>query len=251
MTTKEDIRSQFARTSHAYLSSATHAQDVDLDIVVTLLAPHEQMTVLDIATGAGHTAMKVAPFVREVVATDLTEEMLERVQELQAKRNIANVRPMLADAEDLPFEDHAFDAVTCRIAPHHFLEIQKAVTEIGRVLKIDGVFILEDSIAPLDEELDLFINTIERVRDRTHIRSYSLPEWHTFCAHARVAVEETLIYRKRHDIADWIKRAAISPEEEQEVQKLFQTAPAKAKQYYEITENSFTDDKVIMKLRRF
>jgi ubiquinone/menaquinone biosynthesis C-methylase UbiE len=251
MLSKDEIRAQFGRTSHAYLASATHAVDVDLDIILLLLSPHEHMDVLDIATGAGHTALKVAPFVKEVVATDLTEEMLERVKELQAKRNVTNVRTMLADAEDLPFEDGAFDAATCRIAPHHFLEVQKAMTEIGRVLKPDGVFILEDSISPLDTELDTFINTIEQVRDRTHVRSYSLPEWHRFAAHARLAVEETLIYRKRHDIADWIKRAAISSEEEQQVLRLFHGASAAVRQYYEITDNSFTDDKVIMKLRRF
>lgn len=251
MTTKKDIQQQFARTSHAYLTSKTHAGDTDLDIILVLLTPEEHMSVLDVATGAGHTALKIAPFVREVVATDLTQEMLSRVEELKQRRNSTNVTPILADAEDLPFEDAAFDAVTCRIAPHHFLEIQKSVAEIGRVLKPDGIFILEDSISPLDEELDRFINTIERVRDRTHIRSYSLPEWHVFAAHARLAVEETVIYRKRHDIADWIERAAISDTEEQEVWKLLRTASPKARQYYEITENSFTDDKVIMKLRRF
>jgi len=256
MTTKQDIQQQFARTSQAYLTSTTHAKDIDLDIVLLLLQPNESMTVLDVATGAGHTALKVAPHVKEVIATDLTEEMLERVKELKAKRNVTNVRPMLADAEELPFEDGAFDAATCRIAPHHFLEIQKAVTEIGRVLKQDGVFILEDSISPLDTELDSFINTIERTRDRTHIRSYSLPEWHVFAAHARLAIEEMLIYRKRHDVQDWIDRAGISDEERSQVIGLFQQASPMARKYYEISFDnqiplSFTDDKVIMRLRRF
>jgi len=222
-----------------------------------LLLPNEHMSVLDVATGAGHTALKVAPYVKEVVATDLTEEMLERVKELTAQRNSPNIKTMLADAEDLPFEDGAFDAVTCRIAPHHFLEIQKAVSEIGRVLKTDGAFILEDSIAPLDNELDMFINTVEQVRDRTHIRSYTLPEWHTFASHARLAIEETLIYRKRHDIEDWIRRAGISAEEKQRVIALFREASPLAKKYYEVTFDgagmplTFTDDKVIIKLRRF
>lgn len=258
MITKQDTKTQFARTSHAYLTSTTHAKDIDLDIILVLLQPHELMYVLDVATGAGHTALKVAPYVREVVATDLTEEMLDRVKELQTKRNITNVTTMLADAEDLPFEDGAFDAVTCRIAPHHFLEVQKAVSEIGRVLKRGGVFILEDSISPLDNELDTFINTVERVRDRTHIRSYSLHEWHVFAAHARLAVEETLIYRKRHDAEDWISRAGISDEEKLRVLALFRDASPQAKRYYELTFDggegtavTFTDDKAIMKLRKF
>jgi ubiquinone/menaquinone biosynthesis C-methylase UbiE len=256
MITKQDIKDQFAKTSQSYLTSATHAKDIDLDIVLLLLSPNESMSVLDVATGAGHTALKIAPYVKEVVATDLTGEMLDRVKELQAQRNIANVKTMPADAEDLPFADGAFDAATCRIAPHHFLEVQKAVTEVARVLKPDGVFILEDSISPLENELDMFINTVERVRDRTHIRSYTLPEWHAFAAHARLAVEETLIYRKRHDIEDWTGRAGISDAEKAQVIILFQDASPKARKYYEITFDSkqplsFTDDKVIMKLRRF
>jgi ubiquinone/menaquinone biosynthesis C-methylase UbiE len=257
MITKEDTKEQFARTSHSYLTSATHEKDIDLDIILLLLQPKETMSVLDIATGAGHTALKVAPHVKEVVAADLTEEMLERVKELQMERNIANVKTMLADAEDLPFEDGAFDAATCRIAPHHFLKVQKAITEVARVLKPDGVFILEDSISPLENELDMFINTAERVRDRTHIRSYSLPEWHAFAAHARFAVEETLIYRKRHDIEDWISRAGISATEKSAVIKIFREAAKKAKSYYEITFDmegspiAFTDDKVLFRLRKY
>jgi ubiquinone/menaquinone biosynthesis C-methylase UbiE len=257
MITKQDTKDQFAKTSQAYLSSATHAKDIDLDLIILLLQPNERMSVLDVATGAGHTALKVAPYVKEVVATDLTDEMLERVKELTAERNSTNVKVMLADAEDLPFEDGAFDAVTCRIAPHHFLEVQKAITEIGRVLKPDGVFVLEDSISPLDTELDVFINTLERVRDRTHIRSYTLPEWHVFAAHARLAVEETLIYRKRHSIQDWVDRAGISDDEKLRVMTLLRDVASNAKKYYEVTFDGegrplmFTDDKGIMKLRKF
>ena len=61
MITKEDTRAQFSKTSQSYLTSATHATNIDLDIMLFLLEPDDQMSVLDVATGAGHTAIKIAP----------------------------------------------------------------------------------------------------------------------------------------------------------------------------------------------
>src|SRR5690606_39820909 len=68
-------------------------------------------------------------------------------------------------AEDLPFADGSFDLVTCRIAPHHFADVQRAVHEVARVLRPGGLFLLIDSVAPEDPELDEFLN--ERSEEHT------------------------------------------------------------------------------------
>jgi ubiquinone/menaquinone biosynthesis C-methylase UbiE len=67
-----------------------------------------------------------------VVASDLTQQMLDEAAKLAAMKGIANLSTALADAEALPFEDARFDLVTCRIAPHHFPDIPSFVAEVER-----------------------------------------------------------------------------------------------------------------------
>ena len=73
---------------------------------------------LDVATGGGHVARRL----REEGCTVITVDPAPGMQP-----------DVVARAEDLPFEDGSFDVVTCRIAPHHFQDIRKAVGEMARV----------------------------------------------------------------------------------------------------------------------
>ena len=89
---------------------------------------------LDVATGAGHTALAFAPHVAKVTATDITEEMLAQAKKLAASRGLGNVKTVPAKAEDLPFPDMSFDLVTCRLAAHHFADVAAFAAEAFRVL---------------------------------------------------------------------------------------------------------------------
>ena len=61
--------------------------------------------VLDVATGAGHTAAAFAPHVARAVASDLTAEMLQEAAKLAKAKGLANMETARADAEALPFDD--------------------------------------------------------------------------------------------------------------------------------------------------
>src|SRR5207302_10875161 len=76
--TKSDVARQFDRMSHAYARSSDHAHGDDLAVLLDYPRPQPEMRVLDVATGAGHTAAAVAPHVAEVVAIDIAPAMLER-----------------------------------------------------------------------------------------------------------------------------------------------------------------------------
>jgi ubiquinone/menaquinone biosynthesis C-methylase UbiE len=73
-----------------YVSSAVHAKGASLGCVVELTEP-QSWRVLDVATGARHTALAFAPYIAEVTATDGTEEMLEETRKLAASRRFANI----------------------------------------------------------------------------------------------------------------------------------------------------------------
>ncbi len=167
-------------------------------------------------------------------------------------KGLTNVKAVVMDVEDLRFEDHSFDAVTSRIAPHHFYDIDKAVSEMARVLKPGGVLVIEDNSAPENQGLDHFINALEKQRDPTHVRSYKKSEWKEMLAKNGLRVVRTRNYSKKHDIKDWIGRTDLSPAEVDALYDTFAQAPRRAKKHYVIESVdgkavSFQDDKVILK----
>ncbi len=146
--TKEQVRAQFGTHADAYATSKVHAQGASLARLVELVNPQPHWHALDVATAAGHTAFIFAPHVADVVATDITPEMLPVAARVAGEKGITNVTLREADAEDLPFADATFDLVTCRIAPHHFPNISRFLAEAARVLRPGGVLAVVDNIVP-------------------------------------------------------------------------------------------------------
>jgi SAM-dependent methyltransferase len=95
------------------------------------------MSVLDVAAGTGNASIPAAERGARVTASDLTPELLEAGR-LQAESRGLELEWVTADAEDLPFEDGAFDVVMSSIgamfAPHH----QEVADELVRVCRPGG-----------------------------------------------------------------------------------------------------------------
>lgn len=93
--------------------------------------------VLDIAAGSGNASIAAALVGADVVASDLTPELLERGRQLAAAMD-AKLEWRQADAEDLPFGDGEFDVVMSCVgimfAPHH----QVSADELVRVCRAGG-----------------------------------------------------------------------------------------------------------------
>ena len=252
---KKEVAEQFGRMSEAYASSEGHARGRDLNIVLSALDPSPRCRVLDIATGAGHTAVFLAPHVASVLATDMSDRMIRRARELAARNQTHNVRLAIMDAEQLAVPTGAFDAVTCRIAAHHFENLAAAVQEAARAIAPGGCIVFEDSCAPSDPVLDEFTNELERRRDPTHVRSYTVADWESCLRSAGFAIVEKHWYRKRHDIDSWLERAGADPEAQHQVIEYVLGAPHSVQSYFEIRYEheqpvSFTDDKLIFRAQR-
>ncbi|RNB87247.1 class I SAM-dependent methyltransferase [Brevibacillus fluminis] len=209
---KKTVKEQFGQHAEKYVVSETHAKADDLQELVTWLDPRPNWRFLDIATGGGHVTKAVSPHVALVFATDLTRPMLAA-----AKRHLdahcENVHYLVADAEDLPFLDESFDAVASRIAPHHFPNPEAFVREVNRVLKPGGKFLLIDNIAPEDEALDRFVNTLEKLRDKSHVRSYSIREWRAWIESTSLEEQRSATRKKTFTYATWVRRTTESEEE--------------------------------------
>ena len=251
--TKSQTAAQFTATADAYVTSPGHAAGRDLERVVELVAPEPTTVVLDVATGGGHTAVAVARHARAVVASDLTAAMTERAQHLARGQGLTNVIGMVADAERLPFAAAAFDAVTCRIAPHHFADLETAVEQIARVLRPGGVFVVEDSTVPEEPVGATFLNGVEALRDPTHVRSRSPREWRDLLAAAGMVTDVSELHRKRHVLDQWFDRANTPATARGKVIDAFVTAPAGIQHHFEVEFDAdgrplaYSDDKVILR----
>src|SRR5437588_1349028 len=177
---KAQVQDYFARTAEGYVASFSHRGGNDLQRLIELGEWDSSLHALDVATGGGHTALAIAPYVAQVTVTDLTPRMLEKAREFLLAQGVTNAQFQVADAEHLPFAEATFDRVTCRIAAHHFPNIAQSVKEVARVLKRGGLYLLIDCMAPDDQELDTFDNTVEKWRDPSHGRSCTPEEWRAF-----------------------------------------------------------------------
>lgn len=231
---KAAVRDQFGRTAAAYAASALHARGTDLARLVELLALRGDEQILDVGTATGHTALYLAPHAGHVTGIDMTPAMLEMARGLAAERGSANVTFVEGDAEQLPWGDGTFDVVTCRVCAHHFPDVARAVREMARVLRPGGRVAIVDNYAPATEELDRFINTLETVRDASHVREYTLLEWHSFFRQARLAVVAEDLGEMEIDVADWVARAQTSPAAIARVHALLHGAPPEARDAFSI-----------------
>ena len=206
---KSLVQSQFAANAENYATSAIHAEGRSLARLIELTRPQANWQALDIATGAGHTAMALAPHVAQVIATDLTPQMLEVAAALAQKRGLANITFREASAEALPFGDGTFDLVTCRIAPHHFDDVPAFVAEVKRVLKPRGTFGLVDNIAPASPTAAEQLNALEKVRDPSHARCLSAGEWLQLLRKNGFIVRHSEILDKDMDLDGWAGRMSV------------------------------------------
>lgn len=97
---------------------------------------HKQ--VLELATGTGLIAKHIVRSADHIEATDASQEMIE-----QAKQGVKSAKLYFSvqDMFHLPYADQSFDVVIVVNALHIVPEPEKALSEIRRVLKDDGVLV--------------------------------------------------------------------------------------------------------------
>jgi len=225
----ERVQSQFGAAAAAYGSSLVHADASALERVAELAGPKPDDVALDIATGAGHTALALAPRVASVIAYDLTAEMLLETRRNADARGLTNIETKQGTAEKLPFPDSSFDIVTVRQAPHHFADARGAIREMARVARHGARVVIVDSTSPEDPVLAAQWDHMERLRDPSHVQNYSPSQWRAMVADAGLRVfSEEIGYATENgrpmDFAAWTRRINTPTEAVEELTRLFRNA---------------------------
>lgn len=118
--------------------------------VLQLVADKNPKTVLDIATGTGDLAILMTKTSAEkIIGLDISAGMLEVGRnKIKAKKLSDKIEMILADSENMPFEDNTFDAITVAFGVRNFENLEKGLTEILRVLKPNGIFVILETSVP-------------------------------------------------------------------------------------------------------
>jgi len=107
-------------------------------------------SILDIATGTGDLAIQFAENskAKRIVGLDLSEGMLSVARKKAVKKDVAHIEFIKGDSEALPFEDQSFDAITVSFGIRNFENLEKGLSEIHRVLKTRGIFVILETSVP-------------------------------------------------------------------------------------------------------
>lgn len=203
----ETVENQFGPRAESYLTSTVHAQGDDLAHFAAMLAETGAGSrVLDMGCGGGHMAFTAAPHVREVVAYDLSPEMLMVVARTAGERGLHNVLTEQGEAEALPFDGESFDWVVSRFSAHHWSDWRAGLREAHRVMRPGGRGLFIDVVSPALGLLDTYLQTVEVLRDTSHVRDYTPGEWEAALAASGFVVQATHRHRLRMEFASWIAR---------------------------------------------
>nr|WP_298002503.1 bifunctional demethylmenaquinone methyltransferase/2-methoxy-6-polyprenyl-1,4-benzoquinol methylase UbiE [uncultured Flavobacterium sp.] len=118
--------------------------------VLQMVSDTQPETILDIATGTGDLAILLSKSnATKIVGLDLSAGMLEVGKQKVKALGLDNKIEMIqGDSENLPFQDNTFDAITVAFGVRNFENLEKGLTEILRVLKPNGIFVILETSVP-------------------------------------------------------------------------------------------------------
>jgi len=230
MDIKKKVLEQFGKNAQEYVDSPIHSSRDDLEILEAWAKAEMPAAALDIATGGGHAANTVAPWAGQLTALDLTPEVLHAAEAYIARNEHSNVAFVQGDAETLPFSANTFELAVCRIAAHHFPDVDAFVSEAVRVIKPGGCLLLLDNVAAEADALDKLYNEIEKRRDPSHARAWKKSEWLRKVEIAGLETEQLLQFQKTFQFESWCRRMKFDGEPKEALERMMLEQPAAVRQ---------------------
>jgi len=118
--------------------------------IVALIKKKNPSTILDVATGTGDLAIMLSDInTAQITGADISEGMLNVGRKKVESKNLSErITLIQADSENLPFEDNHFDVITVAYGIRNFENLEKGLSEMFRVLKPGGTFVILETSVP-------------------------------------------------------------------------------------------------------
>ena len=242
-THEQTVQSQFDPRAHAYLTSTVHSAGPDLErakVLVAGAAPSAAQA-LDIGCGGGHLSFALAPHVARILALDPSPSMLAAVSKTAAAKGLRQIEPRQGNAESLPFEDRSFPLVCTRYSAHHWTRLEEALREIARVLAPGGYALVIDTLGHENPLVDTFLQSIELLRDASHVRNRSRSNWRSLLQSAGLVELDHAEWPIRLEFASWVERMRTPADRVAVIRSLQEGGPQEVREALQIeADGSFT-----------
>lgn len=218
--------------------SPEYAEGDTRDRVLEHLDPISDDLALDLGAGAGAISLALAPYVRRVIALDLSRDML-RAAGLAARRR-GRMAPIgvRGDAMALPLRDGCIDVLACRHAARYFENPAVAAFECARVLRRGGRVVLLDRVASGDPEVDTVLESLESLHSPVTVRLRTAAAWRELLVETGLRVDwmdEPLFERAEGcSLQDWSARAGLSQGGFEQARDILRAAPEAARRHLRV-----------------
>ncbi|GAM09269.1 putative methyltransferase YcgJ [Geobacter sp. OR-1] len=230
----ENAEIHFKNRAAKYNHSSNWVEDQALiNRIFELSGAGPDSQVLDLATGTGLIAKQFFGKVQKITGLDISPEMAKHAEGCMDEI-------VFAPAEQMPFPDNSFDAIVCRQGLQ-FAELDRAIPEIHRVLKLGGTVVLCHLTAYNDTDRELTF-AIQKLRNPAR-RNYLMPADISAALLKQGFREvEDIEYVTDESVNKWIDNGAIPQENMDGIRGLYRSASAEFKQIHNIR---FTDDDIL------
>jgi ubiquinone/menaquinone biosynthesis C-methylase UbiE len=217
-------------------SCRAHSAGSDIDRLIELAEPRKKDRALDLVTGLGYVALALSPHVESVDAIDPDEEVLMEAGAAAQNAGVGNINFLVGDPGSIPAEAGKYDLVAARMAMRHTADPSKCLREIHRVLKPGGRVVLIDSLKPMQAELAGFLESLEKQRDRSHVRSYDLEEWEAVLDREGFDIDLMELLPREYDFETWAKKSSGDGDSVRMLAFMLHSASPRAKHHFRIVE---------------
>ena len=233
------VSNAWSARGSSYATSELHKRGPSLEKLLALARPNVADTCLDLGTGTGHTAAALAEHAAQVIGLDVSTGMLRAARELYRRPNLEFIQ---APAQETGLPGASFDIITARHTLHHHPDLAATLAEAARLLKPGGRLVIADEVTPdaavndtVDDTVDAWYDALERTRDHTHVRAYTVGEWQTFIAGSGLSwIVGDSRTRYPIDIKSWLGRMNLDEQMIGAAYDLLASADAHAKDVFEI-----------------
>jgi ubiquinone/menaquinone biosynthesis C-methylase UbiE len=199
------VRDRFTKTAEVFGDYAVLGRVAEAESLARLVSAGPHDLAVDLASGPGTLALRFAKHVRWICALDFTPAILARARHKAAEEGLLEKFSFaIGDAQALPFADGSLDLAVTSYSLHHISDPARVVREMARVVKRGGRVGLIDIVVPEEPKVRELNHRIEYIRDHSHSRSLTQPEFETLMKEAGLRITATDIREHPRTFDHWM-----------------------------------------------